>query len=289
MSTTDNNCIETACYNIMNPICSGLTDQCTANCQENCEQNCTDSCNAACQNACSSACSNACSNSTCSCGGSESTTIIFGALFNGMVPLVGALLLGLIQAFDPSGPLFMTMLGSGLLAISLTGVNLTRFSGKHNKQSRCLSQPRHQFRTKMGFLTFNHSHHPIELINEGHEFTLKNKYFCTGCYGLLTGTLLAMIFAILYMLYGLPKVLTIPVAILIPVCFLPIIIRYKFVKNPITSVRAISNGLLPIGCCLTLLLMDSLFHSWTINVLVVMLVSIAAYVRGSVARRDNQY
>ncbi|MHA2341540.1 MAG: hypothetical protein ACXADW_06665 [Candidatus Hodarchaeales archaeon] len=38
MSTNDNNCIETACYNVMNPICTGLADQCGANCEENCAQ-----------------------------------------------------------------------------------------------------------------------------------------------------------------------------------------------------------------------------------------------------------
>jgi hypothetical protein len=46
--------------------------------------------------------------------------------------------------------------------------------------------------------------------------------------------------------------------------------------------------LLPIGCCLTLLLMDSLFHSWTINMGIVIMISLAAYLRGVVARRDNQ-
>jgi hypothetical protein len=46
--------------------------------------------------------------------------------------------------------------------------------------------------------------------------------------------------------------------------------------------------LLPIGCCLTLLLMDSFFHSWTINMSIVIMISLAAYFRGVVARRDNQ-
>ena len=201
---------------------------------------------------------------------------------------MAALLLGLIQAFDPSGPLFMVVLGSGVLAISLTGVNLTRFQVKINKQSRCNYQRSNQHSTKVGFLTFNHSHHPVELIKEGHEFKLKNKYFCTGCYGLLTGTLISIVFALMYIVYGLPEILMVPVIISIPACFVPIVIRYTIVEKPTTSLRAISNGLLPVGCCLTLILMDSLFHTWIINVIVVMLISLAAYVRGSVARKDNQ-
>ena len=287
MSSSDTNCIETACYNCMEPICTRCTDQCTANCQENCEQNCNESCNAACQNACSSACSNACSNMTCTCGSSDSNTIILGLMFNSVVPFIGALLLGLIQAFDPSGPLFMTLLGSGVLAISLTGMNLTRFQRKLSSQSKC--NYNNQFSTKVGFLTFNHSHHPVKLIREGHEFTIKKKYFCTGCYGLLAGTLIAIIFSLIYVFYGLSEVFTVPVAILIPFSFAPIIIRYTFVKKPSTSFRIISNGLLPIGCCLTLLLLDSLFHSWTVNVFIVILISLAAYLRGIIARRDNRY
>ena len=39
----------------------------------------------------------------------------------------------------------------------------------------------------------HHSHHPKHLIERGHEFRIGNKYFYTGCYGLLIGTVCAVI------------------------------------------------------------------------------------------------
>ena len=276
MSSSENNCIETACYNCMEPICTSCSDQCSENCQTNCQNACSD--------ACSNACSQACSNITCRCGGSETTSMLLGAIFNAIFPLIGGLLLGLIQAFDPSGPLVLTVIGSGILTISLTGVNLMNFQTR----SRCNFQSDKQYSTRIGFIIVNHSHHPLEKIREGHEFKLKDKYFCTGCYGLLSGTLLAIALSVLYLVYGVPSQIIPPIALLVPICFVPIILRYKFVNQPSFFLRFVSNGLLPLGCCLMLLIMDAIFHSWSINLTVIVLIVLTAYFRGMIAKRDNQ-
>ena len=75
--------------------------------------------------------------------------------------------------------------------------------------------------------------------------------------------------------------------ITIPCCFAPIVLRYTVIEKRSTKFRMIANGLLPVGSALTLVLIDSLFHSWSLNVIVVVMIALAAYFRGVIAKKDN--
>ena len=54
------------------------------------------------------------------------------------------------------------------------------------------------------------------------------------------------------------------------------------------SAKLLVNCLLPIGSCLSLIYTDFLYHNWILNVLVVLLIITAAFLRGVIAQKDNK-
>ncbi|PWI48086.1 hypothetical protein CEE45_08660 [Candidatus Heimdallarchaeota archaeon B3_Heim] len=137
-------------------------------------------------------------------------------------------------------------------------------------------------------ISINHSHHPIHLIKSGHEFRFRGKYFCTGCYGILIGTIISVIIGISYIVNGFNTLWGEAVLLLIPLCFIPIILRYKLSYKFPSSAKLLANCLLPIGSCLSLIYTDFLYHNWILNVLVVLLIITAAFLRGVIAQKDNK-
>ncbi len=275
MSSTENNCIE----NCITNVCQGCTDACT----ERCEGNCQDACDQACENACNQACSNACSDVTCRCGPSTLNLLFFmsGTI---IIPFFSTLILGIFQAFDPRGPLWMTIFGSIILAINLSGIKFGNF--QHKSTCNLSDLP---YTSKFGFIKITHSHHPKTLISEGHELLFKGRYFCTGCYGLLIGTLLAILVALGYLSLGLaPQILPL-VILLIPICYLPIILRYSLGNRSGTIFRFISNALLPVGSCFLFIAVDFLYHDWMLNTLTVLFVLFLASLRGLIGAKSNKF
>ena len=274
MSSSDNNCIENACASVLEPICQSCSDRCSANCEN--------ACNQACENACNQACSNACSNVTCRCGPSTFNFLFYlgGSI---IIPIFSILILGIFQAFDPRGPLWMTIFGSIILAINLSGI---KFSNFQNKSTCNLSNL--PYTSKFGFIKVTHSHHPKALISEGHELLFKGRYFCTGCYGLLIGTLFAILFALGYLSLDLtPQILPL-VILLIPICYLPIILRYIHGNKSGSRFRFIANSLLPIGSCFLFIAIDFLYHEWILNALTVLFVLLLASLRSLIGAKSNK-
>ncbi|MHA2318739.1 MAG: hypothetical protein ACXAC6_13405 [Candidatus Hodarchaeales archaeon] len=273
MSSSEDNCVQECCNDCTASFCQSCSDSCS----ENCEESCGNACNTACQDSCSSV--------NCSCG-SESTTGIITLIFTLILPLISAITLGIFQAFESQGPIFLTLLGSSILAINLSGFQINR----KNVSSVCKLQENQvssKFVSKFGKFQIKHSHHSHVLITRGHEFNLKNKYFCTGCYGILTGTIISIFLTIFYLVNGLSPSLAGWVIFISPICFIPIILRYSVKYKFPTPLRFLANALLPIGGCLLLIGMDALYTNWGLNVLIVTFIVFSAYLRGFIVRKEN--
>jgi len=126
------------------------------------------------------------------------------------------------------------------------------------------------------------------LISEGHELLFKGRYFCTGCYGLLIGTLMSIFIALGYFSLGLaPQYLPL-VILLIPICYLPIILRYSLGNKFGTKFRLIANALLPVGSCFLFMAIDFLHHNWMLNTITVLFVLFLASLRGIIGAKSNK-
>ena len=274
MSSSEDNCAQNCCNNCTESFC------------QSCTESCSESCETSCENACNQACQNACANATCTCG-SDTTTELIMFISTLILPLIGAIILGIFHAFDSRSPIFLTLLGSSVLAINLTGIQIGRKHSYSSCNVRNNSEIR-RYKTYFGRLVINHSHHPRHLILRGHEFKLKNKYFCTGCYGILIGTLFSIIITSFYLIYGFDSTIAGWFVILAPFCFLPILFRYSLDYEFPTYLRLIANSLLPLGGCLLLIGVDVLYQNWHLNVMIVLLIVFSAYFRGFVVRKEKK-
>lgn len=270
-------CFE-SCSETCERNCNQYVQQCSASCSENLEQ----ACSSMCQDACDQMCQNACSSSS---SGIFSSFIKSCFLLAPIITtLFFAIIMGLFQSFDPKGPILLTIFGSCILSINLSGVRLTRrkFSCKGRLDGDSCS-----FSSKFRWITIHHSHHPRHLSVRGHEFKIGNKYFCTGCYGLFIGTLCAIILASLYFAFGLNKMWTVVILTLVPFFFIPIFLRYTVLSNMRTSMKLVANSLVPIGWALLSISLDVLLHNWAINVLMILIILFSAYLRSIIATKDN--
>ena len=203
-----------------------------------------------------------------------STGFIFSSTF----------VLGFFQSFNPKGPIFFTIFGAIILSILLSGVRFT-FSNSSCQRNCSIESP--ELTTKFWKLTFYHSHHPPELRNQNHEFKIGSKYFCTGCYGILIGTLMSIIIGLAYV-YNLLRFFNLNnIILIIPLCFFPIIFKYTVMHNMKNPLRFLSNILLPIGFCLSLIITDYLYHSWITNTIIVLIVVFGAFLREYLSLKEN--
>ncbi|MFX1254788.1 MAG: hypothetical protein ACFFCZ_24465 [Promethearchaeota archaeon] len=196
-------------------------------------------------------------------------------------------ILGVLQAFDPKGPLFLGILTGSVLAVSFTGIRFKTRTCQGNCDS-VRERVCDSVKTTWGRLTFVHSHHKPHLREANHEFKIGHKYFCTGCYGTLIGTTIVLLLMSAYVLFGLTADLAFLVRLAIPICFIPIALRYAVFKQMRTPLRLLSNILFPIGGGLLLVLCDYTFHSWILNVGVVLLIVVIVFVRMNVSAKENK-
>ncbi|MFX0063549.1 MAG: hypothetical protein ACFFC7_15350 [Candidatus Hermodarchaeota archaeon] len=244
---------------------------------------------------CNSCCYGCCANIECAacctgCSPSKLTSCAPPVI----IPLIGSiaftlltvLILGVLQAFSPKGPFFLTMLAGAVLAVSLTGIRVNIGTGYGNcdsvKETVCDS-----VKTSWGRFTFVHSHHKPHLREAGHEFKIGNKYFCTGCYGTLIGTIIVLSLMSAYVLFGLTADLAFLVSLAIPICLIPIALRYAIFKQMRPPLRLLSNILLPIGSGLLFVLCDYTFHSWIVNVGLVLFILVISLVRITASAKEN--
>jgi hypothetical protein len=260
--------------------CQNITDSCSQQCSEQCETNfescMEDACNQVLTQTCSSCCANI------ACGSQTPVPSIIMPLFGGLLIISFiTIILGLLQNFNPDGPLYLTLFGSSFLAVSLTGIQFN--TGKNSKSKQYPTLPNSGI-TRYKCFVFIHSHHnPLERA-KGHEFNIGNKYFCTGCYGILIGTIISIAFALIYAAFGLNSEILPIVIFITSLCFLPILYRYFLSLELTTSLRLLSNILLPIGCSFLFMLIDHLYHNWLLNLCLILLTVSMAFVRGRVSR-----
>jgi hypothetical protein len=273
-----------------------ICDQCSQNCAQSCATSCENSiqqcgqqCGASCTQNCEQSCQNACQDScrcqNVSCGSSSTIITIIPLLVLLSLVLLTTYIFGIVQAFNSNGPILLTVFGSCILSISLSGVRLT----KTRDISSCEESSDYTslFSSKKRRFTIHHSHHPKHLIEQGHEFRIGNKYFCTGCYGLLIGTVCAVILASFYIVFGITKSWALVILPVGPIFFIPIILRYSLFTTVRTSLRLLANSFFPIGWCILSISLDALFQNWAINVVMIIIVIVSAYLRSLSASKDN--
>lgn len=295
INQADSNCGQScsdSCSESCTESCS--SEACSENCSQSCTENCQNTCQqeecqlACCQLACCSLCAGSggteqCGASTCSIMSPGIILPLLGSIF---LTLIGTIILGFIQAFDSKGPLYITLIGSGFLAVGLSGIRLS--NKQHHTCKGANKEIKSVVSTKLGLFKINHSHHAKHLRENGHEFKIGNdKYFCTGCYGLLIGTIISIIITLLYIGYGINELMLSILVIMTPIAFVPIIVRYFIIKNVKTPIKFLSNSLLPVGCCFLFLILENQFQNWTINVGLVLLTITAAYLRGLMPKLDK--
>ncbi|MHA2104195.1 MAG: hypothetical protein ACW981_12270 [Candidatus Hodarchaeales archaeon] len=256
---------------------------CGESCGQSCGDSCSDSCNESCNQACNQACNNFCNSffqNACSCSSTTTTSEIYPLVATSISVGVINIIYGLINGFNSKTPLFITLIGAIVLAISLTGFrgfNRNKYSHKYERNSYVLIFNR---------ILFLHSHHCQDDILKGKEFKIRSRYYCTGCYGLLFGTILSLVGVSLYLGF---QNITLPIALIVPIIplfFIPIILRYTIIKNMSSTIRFLSNALLPIGCFLLFITSDVLFNDWLINSFLVVITLLIALLRGYISVRN---
>lgn len=187
------------------------------------------------------------------------------------------------MAFGSKGPVILTLLGSLVLFASLSGIGLKPQSFQNiaglPKTSTIVSH--------WGPLIVYHSHHGPEARLRGKEFRIGHKFFCIGCYGGLLGTSIAIVLMGFYLANGIGQTLGLILILTLPVWFIPIILRYTLFLDMKTIPRLLSNMLPPVGCSVLLILADSVFQSWILNGVVVVLIDLVAYLRGFASKREE--
>jgi hypothetical protein len=173
------------------------------------------------------------------------------------------------------------VLGASVVLLGATGpvvvayvaslVLILRTSGVVYSQQKYSSVARAGI-SRYGRLVVIHSHHDPTKRSSGHEFKIRGKYFCAGCYGLALGTSLSLVLPTLY-LTGALKGETLTVAlVLAPVCFVPTILRGTTSRTISALGRFVSYGLLQVGSWIVIVSSDALLHDWLLNVFVLGLI-----------------
>ena len=251
-------------------------ESCSQSCSESCSRSCNEACNESCSNCCSATCSNCCQQSCrCTSTSSEAQTLF---VINSTVLFVN-IAVGFINGFNSHTPIFLTLMGSILLEMSLTG-----FRGYYKKDS--LNQyEKNSYHIFLGRFLFLHSHHCETDILKGKEFRFMDRYYCTGCYGLLFGTMISIGIFIVYLFWPNFFIFSEISIFFIPFFFLPIVLRYSIVKNMGSLYRVFSNAFLPIGCSVLFIIMDNFYASWLFNSLIVIFILLVAVLRGIISVR----
>lgn len=187
----------------------------------------------------------------------------------------------LISSFfwGSKGPVIILLLVAIILTIKLSGIH---FMNENIKRMGPWMV------TQFGSLVFIHSHHIKKLREAGKEFKLKGKYFCTACYGMCLGTIVSIILIIIYLTYGFVSEIIIPLIILTIFFMIPIVLRYTIFIHMRSSLRFLSNAILPIGLVLLLCILDKLFQNWIINSMYELSLLGIAFLRLKIGQFDDK-
>ena len=184
-----------------------------------------------------------------------------------------------LMIFGSKGAFISILIASVVVIVYLSGIRVDRRNlfvpTIYWKESRWL-----------WFIIF-HSHHSRELCERGREFKIRNKFFCTGCYGSSAGIIISMMATGYYLANGISQILASLLAMSIPIWFLPIILRYTIFINMKSPVRFLSNMFLPIGCFSSLIVLDYFFENLIVNGSVVLFILIIFYLRIKASKTEK--
>lgn len=209
-----------------------------------------------------------------------------GGFYTLLLRLIIYLVLIIISTivFGSKGLVILTLLSSIVLLVRLSGIGLKPKSfqaiSKLPNSSPIVSH--------WGPFIIYHSHHSAEARLKGKEFRIRDKFFCTGCYGGFFGTSFAIAFMGFYLANGISQDLTLILTLSLPIWSIPIILRYTLFIDMKNIPRFLSNMLLPVGCSVLLILTDFTFQSWILNGLVIFLIVGAAYLRSFASAREDK-
>jgi hypothetical protein len=113
-----------------------------------------------------------------------------------------------------------------------------------------------------------HGHHPACNLFFNHEFRLRNKTFCSGCFGLVLGALLSLIGAVFYFLYG-HMLWTSRITIILGILVVALSLLLFHLKLH-GFFRVFPNVTLIIGAFAILAGIDYLLHSIVVDILVLL-------------------
>jgi hypothetical protein len=114
-------------------------------------------------------------------------------------------------------------------------------------------------------------HHPAEK-DDRHAFLIRGKYYCAGCYGLALGSTVSLLMPTIFLARATEVKIPAILSLAVPFCFLPTVLRCTTEMKIGALFRFVSYGLLPIGSWILILSVHVHFHSWLLNILVLMLV-----------------
>ena len=104
-----------------------------------------------------------------------------------------------------------------------------------------------------GTIRIVHGHHPICDLFEDHEFRIREKFFCSSCMGLLTGSIISLFFSTLHFIYKLqlPDIFG-----FLSLIFIVLGLSYIPLTNVKPLSRFIINALFVIGFSFLLIVVD---------------------------------
>ena len=140
---------------------------------------------------------------------------------------------------------------------------------------------------QVGRVLLVHSHHANLLRKRGKEFRIGRRHFCTGCYGLLLGTLAGDALAIVHLVHGVEPGFFGTGVWFLPLFFVPIVLRYAWAPRLPAPFRFLANAGLALGCWLILLVGNDLWKSAPINALLLAIVVGIGFWRAGAPAREN--
>ena len=181
--------------------------------------------------------------------------------------------------------IILTLVISILIIIILSGFRLRNAQMKEYSKTVGFNK---SMVSEKSFWVLFHSHHSEILLRYGKELRMKGKFYCTGCYGSLTGIFTGDIIVIFYLWRSFSETSILIITILLPFFFIPIILRYLIFSKMKHGVRFVSNMLLPIGCWLILIIVDHTHGNSFYNGIVVLIFVGLMYFRTKISDFENR-
>lgn len=177
------------------------------------------------------------------------------------------------------------LLSTAVMSWVLTGL---RFRTRSIRDLERLMGFRKSQSTTFWIFVLCHSHHPIESCRGGSEICWRGKYVCAGCYGILIGAWLGATLAVLYLTGDLSEQGRVLGAWLVPLCFVPIILRYTLWRGLSSASRLAANAALALGCWGMLLVVDGLFVRVLANAVALVALAGVMMLRAFAGRIDRR-